>query len=81
MHVLGGHAVVQNRESIPPLGLIELLQPTFAIPRELQQELPLVATVSQMPDLPRDEMPVRARHTRNTYNPVFELKMRVIGAI
>jgi hypothetical protein len=62
-------------------GLFDPLKPSLAVPRKFQQKLSSVAAMSQMPDLPGNEMPIRPCHGSNSFNSVFNAKKRAIRRI
>ena len=49
--MVAGDHVVQDGQFIPLLGLIQPLQITIAILRELEEEFPFMASMSDMPDI------------------------------
>ena len=51
MDVVRSNHVIQDRQFVPFLGLVQPLQIEAAIFRELQQGLPLMAPVSDLPRL------------------------------
>jgi hypothetical protein len=50
------------------------MKPPLPVPCKFQQKLPFVATVSQMPNLPGDEMPIRPCHRENSFSFDFKPK-------
>ena len=71
--------VVQDGQFIPLLGLVQPLQIAMAILRELQEELPLMASMSNMPDVPWDIMSFCSRHMHSEKNALFAPKKLNIG--
>jgi hypothetical protein len=62
VNVVAGDRVVQDLQSEALLRLEQPLQPSLAVAGELQEKLPLVAAVGDVPDLPGDVMPIGSRH-------------------
>jgi len=54
--------VIQNAQTKPLLRLEKPMKIAATIPRKLQEKFSLVATVSDVPDVSREKVSVRARH-------------------
>ena len=66
--------VVQDRQSIPLLSLVQPLHITVAILRELQQKFSFMASVGDMPDVPGNKMSFCSRHDFQTKTAFLPLK-------
>ena len=60
--MVGGNHVVQDRQSIPLLGLIQPLHIAMAILREFEKEFSFMASVGDMPNVTRNKMSFCSRH-------------------
>lgn len=77
--MIGRHHVIEDLQSIPFPGLIQPLQIAMPIPREFEQELPLVASVGNVPDVSRNEMSLCSGHKLQGNKAPFALKNVDIG--
>jgi hypothetical protein len=62
MDMVAGDRVIKNIQAVALFRLKQPVQPTLPVPRELEQEFPPMAAVSNMPDLAGYMMSVRSCH-------------------
>ncbi len=66
MDVVGGHGVVENRQTKTLFGLIQPEEPASAIFGELEEELSLVAAMGDVPNVVRQKMTMGTGHGAST---------------
>ncbi len=62
VNVIGGHHVIKNRKTKALAGFKEPFNPSLPVTGKHEEEFPLMAAVSQMPDHARQIMAMRSRH-------------------
>ena len=62
--MVGCYHVIENAETISLAGLEKPSDPSTAIPGEFEQEIPLVASMSDVPNTTGDMISVRPGHMR-----------------
>jgi hypothetical protein len=65
MNMVGRYCVIEDYKSIAFFRLIQPLHPALTILAELEQKLPLVTPVRQMPHLTGEVVPLRSCHIAN----------------
>jgi hypothetical protein len=68
MNMVCGHNVIQDTQAEPFFGLVKPVQPATPIGLKSQQELFLVAALSDVPNLASDKMTISARHDLPPWN-------------
>jgi hypothetical protein len=64
MDVIRSHHVIQHTQAKPFSGLKKPIDPSLTITSKLQEKLPLVTTMRQVPDLSSQIMPVALAMTK-----------------
>jgi hypothetical protein len=67
MNMVGGHHVVEHTQAKPLLCFEEPLEPSAPVSGKLEQEFFFVAAVRDMPDTPRNVMPISTRHFHSPF--------------
>ncbi len=62
VNVVGGRHVIKNRRTKTLAGFKESANPSLPVTGKLEEEFPLMAAVSQMPDHARQIMAMHSRH-------------------
>jgi len=67
MDVVGGHHVIQNAQTKAFPGLEKPSQPSPSVPGKLQQKFFLMAAMGNVPDNPRNVMPICSWHFHTSF--------------
>ena len=62
VNMIAGHNVIQDGQAVTPLRFEEPVPPAATVPQELQQELPLMTAMRDVPDVARAENTVGSGH-------------------
>jgi hypothetical protein len=62
MDVIGRHHIIEDAQPESFARFIEPMKVAVSVPGELEQEISLVASMCEMPDMTRQEMTIGTRH-------------------